>query len=101
VNKDELIISADRKSEKKDEGENFRRIERYSGHVSRTMTLPDNADVENIAAASVDGVLKITIPKVCYMCILYVCVFVCVMHVCVYCVYCVYCVLNMYYECNL
>ncbi|KAJ1413721.1 HSP20-like chaperone [Ochromonadaceae sp. CCMP2298] len=63
MNRGELTVSADRQSEKKDEGENFRLIERYSGHVSRTLTLPDNADVDKIEAKSVDGVLKITIPK--------------------------------------
>ena len=39
-------------------------MERYSGHMSRTVTLPDNTNAENIEAKNVDGVLHITIPKV-------------------------------------
>jgi len=61
--KDQIVISADRKAEKKEEGENFRRLERYSGHMSRTMTLPDNADVDHIDAKVENGVLTVTIPK--------------------------------------
>ena len=61
---DQLTISADRSASKKEEGVNYTRMERYSGHMSRTVTLPEAADAEHIEAKSGDGVLHITIPKV-------------------------------------
>mmetsp|Transcript_26622 Transcript_26622/g.44488 ORF Transcript_26622/g.44488 Transcript_26622/m.44488 type:complete len:185 (-) Transcript_26622:112-666(-) len=62
--KDQLMISADRKAVEKEEGESFKRIERYTGLLTRTLTLPENADLEKITATSVNGVLTITVPKV-------------------------------------
>ncbi|KAJ1432804.1 HSP20-like chaperone [Ochromonadaceae sp. CCMP2298] len=59
----QLTVSADRKVADKKEGESFRRIERATGMVTRSVTLPENVDVDRIAAQSVDGVLKVTIPK--------------------------------------
>lgn len=59
----ELTISAERSGMKKEEGENYRRVERYAGHVSRTFSLPRNCDVDKIEAECKDGVLKITVPK--------------------------------------
>jgi HSP20 family protein len=58
-----LTIKGERSSEKVDEGENFRRVERESGQFYRRFTLPDSADADKIEAKSEHGVLKITIPK--------------------------------------
>jgi HSP20 family protein len=39
------------------------RIERSYGSFTRTFTLPENADADNISASFVHGVLEITVPK--------------------------------------
>lgn len=48
---------------KKTDDEHFHRVERFSGHVSRSLSLPFNALEEKITATSDHGVLHITIPK--------------------------------------
>lgn len=58
-----LTITTERKGMTKEEGDNFKRIERYSGHSSRSITLPKNVDEDKISASSKDGVLHIMIPK--------------------------------------
>jgi len=39
-------------------------VERFRGHVSRSLALPKDADVEGIEAEMLHGVLTVTIPKV-------------------------------------
>lgn len=63
IRNNELTISAERVGEKKEEGENFHRVERHHGHVSRTFVLPDNADHEKIEANFEHGVLELSIAK--------------------------------------
>lgn len=58
-----LTIKGERDSEKKDEKENYKRIERVHGVFYRRFTMPDNADAEKIAAKSNHGVLEVSIPK--------------------------------------
>jgi HSP20 family protein len=58
-----LTIKGERNSEKVEEGEKFRRVERQRGSFSRSFTLPDNVDTDNIEAACAHGVLTVTIPK--------------------------------------
>ena len=58
-----LTIKGERNSEKVDEGENYRRVERQSGQFYRRFTLPDSADADKIQARSEHGVLTVTIPK--------------------------------------
>jgi len=41
-----------------------RRIERVAGEFRRRFNLPDSADTQNITAKAVNGVLKVSIPKV-------------------------------------
>lgn len=41
----------------------FRRVERFYGSFSRTFSLPENADAEQISADLKDGVLDVRIPK--------------------------------------
>ena len=43
--------------------EDYYKIETYFGKFSRSFTLPDNVDIENIEAKSDNGVLEIVIPK--------------------------------------
>ncbi len=58
-----LTIKGDRESEKKDEREGYKRVERQYGAFYRRFSLPDTADAEKIAAKCKNGVLEITIPK--------------------------------------
>lgn len=58
-----LTIKGDRESEKKEEREGYKRVERQYGAFYRRFSLPDTADAEKIAAKSKNGVLEITIPK--------------------------------------
>jgi len=66
--KDGLTIAAERKvatttTSPAEEGHEFKRIERFSGHVSRTITLPQGVDTDHINADYHNGVLHIKIPK--------------------------------------
>jgi len=58
-----LTIRGERKEEKEEEKEGYKRIERVRGTFYRRFTLPDTADAEKISAKSKNGVLEITIPK--------------------------------------
>lgn len=58
-----LVISAHREAHKKEEGEHYHRVERSSGHTSRTFTLPDDVNQEDVHAESKDGVLVVSIKK--------------------------------------
>ena len=58
-----LTIKGERESEKKEEKENYKRIERSHGVFYRRFTMPDNANAEKISAKSEHGVLEVTIPK--------------------------------------
>jgi HSP20 family protein len=59
-----LTLKAERRREDIQEGDNFRRVERYRGWMSRSMHLPDNAAETNIKAEYKDGVLTMIIPKI-------------------------------------
>lgn len=58
-----LTISGHRETEEKSTENGYSRVERSYGSFSRKFTLPDTANVEQIAAKSKNGVLEITIPK--------------------------------------
>ena len=58
-----LVITGERKKEKKVKKENYFRAERASGRFYRRMMLPVETETENIEADFDDGVLKIRIPK--------------------------------------
>ena len=63
VRDDQLVICAERSEMKKEDRDNFRRVERFTGHVTRSLNLPHNVNTEAIEAQSENGVLRITIPK--------------------------------------
>ena len=58
-----LTISSHREAAKKEEGDTFKRVERFSGTSTRTMSLPENVDQDSIEARNENGVLHLTIPK--------------------------------------
>lgn len=58
-----LTIKGDRESEKKEEKDNYSRIERFSGSFMRRFTLPTSADLDHISAKTKNGVLELHIPK--------------------------------------
>jgi len=58
-----LSVHGERKFEKEEKEENFRRVERRYGSFTRTFTLPSTVDSENVTANYDKGVLKITLAK--------------------------------------
>jgi HSP20 family protein len=73
VAKDDVVVSIDgntvsitaevkREKEEKDGGKVLRR-ERYVGSVARSMTMPEDIDVDRAEAAFDNGVLTLTLPK--------------------------------------
>tara|TARA_R110001592_G_scaffold67138_1_gene206036 strand:+ start:386 stop:829 length:444 start_codon:yes stop_codon:yes gene_type:complete len=58
-----LSIRGERKDEKKEEKDGYRRVERFSGSFYRRFTLPDTADADKIKARANNGVLEIEIGK--------------------------------------
>jgi HSP20 family protein len=58
-----LTVHGERKIEKEEKEENYRRVERQYGSFTRTFTLPQTVDTENVSANYDKGVLKIALPK--------------------------------------
>jgi HSP20 family protein len=58
-----LTVHGERKFEKDEKEENFRRVESSYGSFTRTFTLPTTVDAENVTANYDKGVLKIALPK--------------------------------------
>jgi HSP20 family protein len=63
VENNTLTVHGERKIEKEEKEENYRRVERQYGSFTRTFTLPQTVDSENVTANYDKGVLKITLPK--------------------------------------
>lgn len=63
VNGDTLTFRGEKKFEEKTEKDNYVRVERSYGSFTRSFTLSDNVDPENIKASYKDGVLEITLAK--------------------------------------
>ena len=58
-----LTLRGERKLEKADKRDDYRRIERYYGTFSRSFTLPTTVEMGNVTAETRDGVLRIFLPK--------------------------------------
>lgn len=58
-----LTIHGERKFEKKDEGDNFHRVERSYGSFTRSFTLPPTVSSENANAEFENGILRLTLAK--------------------------------------
>ena len=63
IEDNKLIISGERKVKDEIKEENYYKIESSFGSFSRSFSLPEDADVENIHAESQDGVLEVVVPK--------------------------------------
>ena len=58
-----LTVHGERKFEKEEKEENFRRVERQYGSFTRSFTLPNTVDSDKVSANYDKGVLKITLAK--------------------------------------
>jgi HSP20 family protein len=58
-----LTIKGERKSEEQKQGERMHIVERKYGSFHRSITLPQNANMDHITAEYENGVLTITVPK--------------------------------------
>jgi HSP20 family protein len=58
-----LTLRGERKFEKEEKEENFHRIERRYGSFTRSFTLPNTVDSENVKAEYANGVLSVRLPK--------------------------------------
>jgi len=63
VENNTLTVHGERKIDKEEKEENYRRVERQYGSFTRTFTLPQTVDTENVSATYDKGVLKISLPK--------------------------------------
>src|SRR5439155_20780899 len=63
VENNTLTVHGERKFEKEEKEENFRRVERQYGSFTRSFTLPTTVDAENIQANYDKGILKIELAK--------------------------------------
>src|SRR5207302_10235282 len=63
VENNTLTVHGERKFEKEEKEENFRRIERQYGSFTRSFTLPNTVDTESIHANYDKGILKVRLAK--------------------------------------
>jgi HSP20 family protein len=56
-------VHGERKFEKEEKEENFRRVERQYGSFTRQFTLPNTVDPEHVQATYEKGILKIQLAK--------------------------------------
>jgi HSP20 family protein len=58
-----LTVHGERKIEKEEKEENFRRVERQYGSFTRSFTLPSSVDTGQVSAQYDKGILKISLAK--------------------------------------
>src|SRR6202035_5588849 len=63
VQNNTLTVHGERKMEKEEKEENFRRVERQYGSFTRSFTLPSSVDPGQVSADYNNGVLKIKLTK--------------------------------------
>jgi HSP20 family protein len=56
-------LRGERRFEKKDESDNYHRVERSYGSFTRSFTLPPTVSGDGISAEYRNGVLRVTLPK--------------------------------------
>ncbi len=60
---DRLVVTGEKRDERKEESKGRRYVERYHGQFSRAFVLGPNVDSEKVEAHYDNGVLNITVPK--------------------------------------
>lgn len=63
LHENQLTVSGERKSEKKDDTKKYHFSEVFYGSFSRSITFPTTVDAEKVAATYENGILSITVPK--------------------------------------
>ncbi len=63
VENNQLTLRGERRFEKKDEGDNYHRVERSYGSFTRSFTLPQTVSAEGATAEYRNGVLRVALPK--------------------------------------
>ena len=58
-----LTLSGEKRQEKVDDTQNYRRVERHYGNFQRKFALPREVATDDIKAEYTDGVLTVSIPK--------------------------------------
>jgi HSP20 family protein len=58
-----ITLRGERRFEKRDESDNYHRVERSYGSFTRSFTLPPTVSGEGVSAEYRNGVLRITLPK--------------------------------------
>jgi HSP20 family protein len=58
-----ITLRGERQFEKKDESDNYHRVERAYGSFTRSFTLPNTVSTEGATADYRNGVLRVTLPK--------------------------------------
>ncbi len=58
-----ITLRGERHFEKKDESDNYHRVERAYGSFTRSFTLPNSVTAEGANAEYSNGVLRVTLPK--------------------------------------
>ncbi len=58
-----ITLRGERKFEKKDESDNYHRVERAYGSFTRSFSLPRSVSAEGTTADFKNGVLRVTLPK--------------------------------------
>lgn len=58
-----LTLSGEKRQEKVDDTQTYRRVERRYGSFQRRFTLPSEVETDDIKAEFTDGVLTLSIPK--------------------------------------
>jgi HSP20 family protein len=58
-----LTVSGERRAEQEEKADNYYRVERAFGSFSRSLSLPEGIDADQVKAAFDKGVLEVRIPK--------------------------------------
>ena len=63
VNQDRLLIRGEKQQQSESKDKHYYRVERHYGSFQRTLSLPDDADADEIMAQLENGVLRLEIPR--------------------------------------
>ncbi len=63
INRDQIIISGERKIENEKKEKNFHSVESYYGSFNRSFYIPETINKEKVDASYINGILTIILPK--------------------------------------